>query len=113
MFALQNHIPFNRINWKVINSDIKCFRFPNDKTPPEILFSSLLLILPNFDITELDDEYLQKLMAVLKLIPTATSVLRKEGIVEVDDVKNANVTLKQLKNAYKNFAANECRSISI
>ena len=103
VFAVNHHITFNLVNWNAINSHIKCFRFPNNKTLPEILFSSLLLILPNYDVTELDDEYKKKLMAVLKLVPASKSILRKEGIVEVDDVKNANVSLSQLKSAYTNL----------
>ena len=60
VFALHNHLPFNRIKWGVINSDVKCFRFPNLKTPPEILFASLLHVIPDFDITAHDDHYLKK-----------------------------------------------------
>ena len=41
--------------------------------------------------------------AVTKLIPADTSLLRKEGIVEVDHSENGGVTIKQLKTAYKNL----------
>ena len=41
--------------------------------------------------------------AVTKLIPAGTSLLRKEGIVEVDHLENGGVTIKQLKTAYKNL----------
>ena len=44
--------------------------------------------------------------AVTKLIPADTSLLRKEGIVEVDHSKNGGVTIKQLKNAYINLQLN-------
>ena len=106
VFAVAEHITFNKVNWRAIKSHVKCFRFPNDKTVPEILFSSLLLILPNFDVMKLDDEYKTKLHAVLKLVPATKTILREKGIVEVDDLKNnANVTLGQLKSAYVNFQA--------